>query len=343
MVADMPDSCVVGVDLGGTKLLAGACDGALAVHHRAYRSVLGLDQRGVLDTVVDAVEEVRAAAGAPMLAAGFGIPCTFDHDRGVAVQAVNLPLSELPFAAVMAERLGIPVAADNDANAAVLAEQRLGAARGCRDVAMLTLGTGIGGGLVLGGELYRGARGAGAELGHMVVEADGPRCQGACPNRGCLEAMASGTALARRAVELAAARPDSALAEALRAGREMTGALATELAHDGDEAALEAVRAVGTWLGVGVANLVNMLDPEVVVLGGGVMGAGDLLLEPARAEMLARALPPARDRVRVVAAELGPEAGMLGAALMAWELAGRGSPGPEPGAGFGPGAAGGPS
>jgi glucokinase len=152
-----------------------------------------------------------------------------------------------------------------------------------------------------------------------VVAISGPRCQGNCPNRGCLEAVASGTALAREARAAAQGAPESELGRMLREGRELTGALVTELAHDGDSAARGVLELIGRRLGVGIANFVNVFNPEVVVLGGGVMGAGELLLEPARDEMARRALPPGRDVVSVVAARLGPEAGMVGAAALAWD------------------------
>lgn len=315
MVAVAP--CVVGVDLGGTKLLAGALDDTLAVHHRAVRPVLGLSARALLDACVAAVEEARAAAPTEVAAVGFGIPCTIDRRTGLAVQAVNLPLADLPFGAIMAERIGLPVFVDNDANLAALAEHRWGAARGASEAVLLTLGTGIGGGLILGGRLYHGAIGAAAELGHTVIDMNGPRCQGNCPNRGCLEAMASGTALAREGARIAAEHPDSGLGRARAAGREVTGQLVTELAHDGDAAAVAALELIGRRLGVGIANFVNVFNPEVVVVGGGVIAAGELLLEPAREEMRARALSPGREIVSVVAARFGVEAGMIGAGALA--------------------------
>jgi glucokinase len=317
--------CVIGVDLGGTKLLAGAVDPALNVHHRATRTSRGVDQAGVLDAVVGAIGEVRDAiegASGSVEAVGIGIPCLIDQERGMAVMAVNLPLAHLPFRAVMGERVGLPVFVDNDANAAMLAEWRFGAASGARDAALLTLGTGIGGGLVVGSKLQRGSQGAGAELGHMVVQADGPACQGNCPNRGCLEAMCSGTALAREARRIARERPASGLGRALAEGREISGALVTELAHDGDVAAIDALALCGSWLGVGIANLVNMLNPDVVVIGGGVVAAGELLLAPAREVVAARALSPSKEHVRVVAARFGAESGMLGAAALALDAIG---------------------
>jgi glucokinase len=315
----MPLRRTIGVDLGGTKLLAGAVDPSLRVHHRAQRAVTGLDQRTLLDVVVEAVQEVRASAGADVEAIGFGIPSLIDRRTRVAVTTVHLALADVPFADLMAERLDLPVFVDNDGNAAALAEHRAGAAREFTEAVVMTIGTGIAGGLVFRGSLYRGAVGAGAELGHMVIDMDGPPCQGNCPGHGCLETFASGTALAREARRIAGERPFSGLALALAEGRELAGPLITELAHDGDEASIDAVELIGARLGVGIASLVNILNPEVVVIGGGVIAAGDLLLEPARAEVARRALPPSRDVVRIVPARFGVEAGMIGAAALAYD------------------------
>jgi glucokinase len=309
--------CVIGVDLGGTKLLAGAVDRELNVHHRAYRPVQARDQAQLLDWIVEAVEEARAAVTDEVRAVGFGIPCLMDQSRGMALLAVNIPLTGIPFRDVMAERLGLPVAVDNDANVAMLAEHRFGAAQGTDHALMLTVGTGVGSGVVVEGHVLRGAIGTGAELGHMVIDMDGPPCQGVCPNRGCLEVMASGTALLHEAAEAARRWPSSALGLAIASGQELTGPLVTESAQAGDAAARYVIALIGRRLGVGMASLVNIFNPEVVVLGGGVIAAGDLVLEPARAEMTERALPPSRDTVRMVAARFGTESGMLGAAVLA--------------------------
>jgi glucokinase len=315
----MPGRRIIGVDVGGTKLLAGALDTDLFVHRRVQRSVSGLDQAALLEVTLDAVQETRELAGGEVEAVGFGIPSLIDRRTGRSVIAVHHALFDVPFADVMAERLGLPVFVDNDANLAALAEHRAGAARGHEHALLITVGTGIGGGLILGGELYRGAIGAAGELGHITIDMDGPPCHGNCPGRGCLEALASGTALAREAVRIAAAHPQSRLGRALADGRELAGPLVTELAYDGDAAAREALELIGTRLGVGIASLVNIFDPEVVVIGGGVIGAGELLLAPARAEVARRALPPARDEVRIVPARFGVEAGMIGAAAFALE------------------------
>jgi glucokinase len=311
----MPGGCVIGADLGGTKLLAGVVDPALHVHHRALRRARGADEAAVLDTVVSAVEEVRDAYEGEILGVGFGIPSLVDQTRGTAVSTVHLPLAGVPFRDVMAERLGLPVWVDNDANAALLAETRAGAAAGARHAVMLTIGTGIGGAVLADGRLLHGARGGAGELGHMVVDLDGPQCP--CGNVGCLEALVSGSAIGREALRVARDVPGSALGRALASGREITGMLCTELAHDGDAAARDVLALMGTRLGVGVANLVNAFNPEVVVIGGGVIAAGDMMLEPVRQVVRERALAPSRDDVRVLPSRFGEESGMLGAALLA--------------------------
>jgi glucokinase len=307
---------VIGVDLGGTKLLAGVIDEQLEVHDRVLRVVTGMSENAVIEAIAGAAHEL-IERNPDVEAAAFGIPCLIHQRTGTAVMCVNLPLADVPFRDVMSERLGIPVFIDNDANVTALAEVRFGAARGAGDVVGLTIGTGIGGGLVLGGKLYRGHAGSGAELGHMVIDQDGPRCQGNCPNNGCLEAFASGNAIGREGMEAAEQEPDSELGRAAAAGEVITGELVTQLALGGDEVSRMVLGQVGRRLGVGLANFVNIFNPEVIVIGGGAMAAGDLLLEPARTEMMARALRPNRDQVRVVAARFGSDAGMLGAGVLA--------------------------
>jgi glucokinase len=182
-------------------------------------------------------------------------------------------------------------------------------------VVMLTIGTGIGGGLILNGEVYRGSTGAAAELGHIVIEEDGPPCQGNCPNHGCVEALASGTAIAKAGKAAAERDPDSALGKALAEGP-IAGRTVTELALAGDDPAREVVAEAGRHIGVALSSLANIFDPDVFVIGGGVSAVGDLLLDPAREELRSRALPPQNERP-VKLAELGGDAGMVGAAAMA--------------------------
>jgi glucokinase len=312
----MPPRRVIGIDAGGTKLLGGVVDETLAVHHRVHRRILGLDQSELLDVFVDAVEEAREVAPDALLV-GFGIPALVRPGTGSAMVSNHLPLDGVPFKDLMSERLGLPVLVDNDSNVAILAEHRAGAARGVHHAVLVTLGTGIGGGLLLDGKVYRGSEGAAAELGHIVVDPDGPECPGDCPGRGCLEAFASGSAIGRAGVEAARANPGSALGRALASGREVTGPLVTELAHDGDPVAREVLATAGRWLGLGMVTLVNIFNPELVLVGGGASAAGDLMLDSAREVLAERALPPNRQLARVTLAHFGGEAGMIGAAMLA--------------------------
>jgi glucokinase len=308
---------VIGVDAGGTKLLAGVVHEDLTVDHRVRRLWSGGDRAEVLDTMVEAVAAAQAAGG-PVRAVGFGIPALLDFAGGVAVSSVHLPLDGVPFRDLMAERLGLPVFVDNDANLAALAEQRVGAARGARNVVMLTLGTGIGSGVVLDGRLYRGSTGAAAEIGHMTIDLHGPPCQGTCPGRGCLEVMASGTAIGREGTDAGRREPESALGRVVAQRGVVTGEEVTALAVSGDPVARLVMAAIGRNLGAGLASVANIFEPEVIVVGGGGATAGDLLLDPAREIVAQRALRPSRD-ARIVAATLGEEAGMIGAGLFALE------------------------
>jgi len=310
----------IGVDLGGTKMAVGAVDSERRIH---YRSTEPTYDRSA-DEILDALErELRAALDeAPdAVGIGLGVPATIDRARGVSISAVNLPLIDVPIRDLISERLGLPTSLDNDGNVAALAEHRFGAARGARNAVLLTIGTGIGGGLIIEGEVYRGSTGAGAELGHVVIDMNGPRCQGNCPNRGCVEALASGTALGREGREAARREPDSALGKLDAAGEPIDGRAVTEAALDGDSTATEVMATIGRRLGVALSSLANIFEPDVIVIGGGVSAAGELLLGPARDELRWRALPP-QNETRVVLAELGPDAGMYGAAAMALEEVG---------------------
>ncbi|HZN90424.1 MAG TPA: ROK family protein [Thermoleophilaceae bacterium] len=314
----MPPRRVIGIDAGGTKLLGGVVDEALTVHHRVRRTWRGGDRQETLDIFVDAVEEVRAAAP-DVDAVGFGIPALVEWETGVSRWCNHLPLADVRFRDLMSERLGLPVVVDNDGNASMLAEARAGAARGASVAAFVALGTGIGSGLFIDGKVFRGARGLSPELGHVVIELDGPDCPGACPGRGCFEVLVSGNAIGVLGRTVAAERPDSELGRRLVAGREISGGIVTELAHGGDDAARRVLAEVGRRLGFGLVGVTNTFNPEVIVIGGGAVRGGDLLIEPAREVVAAHALPPIRESVRIVAAHFGDEAGMLGAALLALE------------------------
>jgi len=311
----MTPTDAIGADLGGTKLLLGVLDAASKVVWESRERSTGQSEDELVEMLVREIGQAREAHPG-VSAVGLGIPATIDHDRGIAVSAVNLPIENLPVRDLVTERTDLPVFVDNDANVAAFAEHLYGAARGADNAIMLTIGTGIGGGLVLGGEIYRGATGAGAELGHMVIDMDGPLCPANCPGRGCVEAFASGTALGREGREAAEREPESALGKMLADGREIDGKAVTEAAFSGDRTSIAVFELVGTRLGVALTSFANIFEPEVIVIGGGVIAAGDLLLEPARRELKARALQP-MNRTPVVAAKLGEDAGMIGAAAMA--------------------------
>lgn len=311
----MSQAEAIGVDLGGTKMLLGVLDGDSKTAWESRERSAGEGESELVELLVREIEEARAARP-EVEAIGMGLPATIDHEKGLAVAAVNLPIENLPIRDIVVERTGLPTFVDNDANVAALAEHLFGAARGAQNAVMLTIGTGIGGGLILGGEIYRGSTGAGAELGHMAIQMDGPGCQGNCPNRGCVEAFASGTALGREGRAAAESNPDSALGKLLAAGEEVDGRAVTLAAQAGDATAVEVFDLVGGRLGVALASFANIFEPEVIVVGGGAMAAGDLLLGPARRELESRALRP-MNRTPVVPAELGEDAGMIGAAAMA--------------------------
>jgi glucokinase len=307
---------VIAVDLGGTKLATGIVDRDGRLSRRAVEPTDLSAEDEVLAQLEDAVQKL---SGDGVGALGVGLPSTIDQRLGRAVASVNIPLAGVDLRDQLEGRFGVPVMIENDANAAALAEHRLGAGRGSRHMVMLTLGTGVGGGLVLDGHLYRGAIGAAAELGHITIDVDGPPCQGTCPGRGHLEGFVSGTAADRLAEQTAAERPDGDLGRAARKGREPDARLAAELAQEAPGDARDVLEHIGFHLGIGIADFVNIFNPEVVVVGGGFAEAGDLILEPARRVVRERALSPARDEVRIVEAELGPEAGLIGAGLVAYE------------------------
>jgi glucokinase len=307
---------VIAVDLGGTKLAVGlvARDGTVARH------VVEPTDLASEDALLAQLERVVGqVAGDGVAALGVGVPSTIDQRLGRAVASVNIPLAGVALRDLLERRFEVPVLLENDANAAAVAEHRLGAARGARHVVMLTLGTGVGGGLILDDRLYRGSVGAAGELGHITIDLDGPQCQGACPGRGHLEVMASGHAADRLADRAASERPDGDLGRAAAAGREIDPRLLVELASAGPGDARDVLEHIGFHLGVGIADLVNVFNPEIVVVGGGFAEAGELLLGPARKVVAERSLVPSRDVVKIVPAELGPEAGLVGAVLVAFD------------------------
>jgi len=295
----MPSNRVIGLDLGGTKILTGIVDGEGRVErHRETPTPVG-SQAELLDALEAAVREL---VDGEIAAAGFGIPSTIDQQTGRVEGSVNIPLGELDLRTEMSQRLGLPVAIENDANAATLAEFVAGAGRGAPTMVMLTLGTGCGGGVVLDGKLYRGW----AEFGHIVIELDGLPCQGSCHGRGHLEPYVTGVAATKLAQD--AFGPDA------------DAHLLVRLASEGDEQALEILAGIGRRLGAGAGSLTNAFGAGLVVIGGGFGRAAFSFLHEAALSVARReALTPLDEELDIVPAELGTMAGLIGAGLVAFE------------------------
>ena len=298
----MPEQRAIGVDVGGTKIAAGIVDPEGRLERRVECQTPVGSQDELLDWLGETVDGLRTD---DVAAIGFGLPSRIDQRAGRVVDSVHIPLEGVDFRDRMSDRFSLPVGIDNDANAAAIAEWKVGAGRGARDMVLLTLGTGIGGGLILDGKPYRGATGAGAELGHMVLQYGGEPCGDGCTGHGHFEVLASGSAADGAAVKILGAG---------KTGRDLVAA-----ARDGRPDALEGMREIGRHLGAGIGSLVNIFEPELIVLGGGLGEALDLYLDAALETMRKEALSPGRDLVRVVPAELGTDAGVVGAAFVGLE------------------------
>ncbi|MGD9959671.1 ROK family protein [Nocardioides sp.] len=316
MLESLAPPVTIGVDVGGTKVLAGVIDADGSIRRTARRSTPGrrvppeLVERAIAEAVVE------AAGGVPIAAVGVAAAGFVDRDGSRVMFAPHLPWQGEDVRVRLQKRIAAPVILDNDANAAAWAEYRYGAARGAGSAIIVTMGTGIGGAIVLGGRLWRGRNGMAGEFGHMQVVPDGQRCE--CGGQGCWEQYSSGNALVRVARSRMGVEPS--VLEDLCSGQPdlLNGPMVTEAAEGGDLVARAAFADVGDWLGVGLANLVAAFDPDRIVIGGGVSAAGDRLLEPAR-RALVRSLVGAghREVPDVVRAAFGPEAGMVGAADLA--------------------------
>ncbi len=312
---------IIGVDLGGTNIVVGACaeDGSkdYAMNSEPTRSDQGAD--AVVDRMVRMIEgalkETIAETGAKredFLGVGVGAPGPLDRERGVILTTPNLGWQNFPLRDVIAERVGLPVKLDNDANCATLGEWWMGAAKGGRNVVGVTIGTGIGGGLILEGRLYHGSSDIAGEIGHTTIDVTGRRCK--CGNYGCLEAYASGPSIAERAREQLQGDHESTMYTMVDGELErLTAAIVYDAAKKGDETALEVVRETARFLGAGIANLLNVFNPDVVVIAGGVTQAGATLFDPLRREVRKRAFAAAVDACRIVPGSLPGNAGVVGA------------------------------
>lgn len=306
---------VVGIDVGGTKVAVAEVAGGEA-RHGVERPTDLSSAEGLLAGIEGAMREIAAEIGPPA-AVGVGVPSQIEAGSGTVLSSVNIPLEGVPLREELGRRLGAPVYVDNDANCAALAEAQWAPERPARHLVMLTLGTGVGGGVVSDGRIFRGASGLGAELGHIVIDENGPECPGRCPSRGCLEAYCSGTALEREATAVGRDWPETMLGRAVAERGVATGRDAVEAARGGDRHALRLFEQLGTRLGVGIAGIVNAFEPEEVVIGGGLSAAGDLFLDAARREAGDRALRRISERVSISLARAGPAAGVIGAGMLA--------------------------
>jgi len=307
----------IGVDVGGTKIAAGVVDpdGTVIEKVRVETPATTAQavERGIVTAVLQLLER-HTVTSVGLAVAGF-----VDEKRSVLRFAPNLPMVERPLRDIVGDRVGVPVVVENDANAAAWGEFRFGGGRGDADVVLLTVGTGLGGGIVLEGRLLRGAFGAAGEFGHVRIVPGGLPC--GCGNHGCWEQYTSGSALIREARFVARTKPEQATRLLQLAGgdpEDITGTMITHAAEEGDATAVGLLADLGRWLGEGIADIANVLDPATVVVGGGVSEAGDLLLAPARAAYAAQLSAGAhRPHLRIVAAELGNDAGLIGAADLA--------------------------
>jgi len=309
---------IVGVDIGGTNIVVGtvAQDGSEILGVESAPTAADKGPDAVVDRIVELVRRsIAKAPGKEIAGVGIGSPGPLDTKTGVVILTPNLGWHNMPLRDRVAAGLNLPAELDNDANCAVFGEWWRGAARGSAHVVGLTIGTGIGGGIILGGEIYHGASDMAGEIGHMTIDSMGRHCK--CGNNGCLEAYASGPQIAARAVEGIEAGADSTLPGFVGGDlSKITAQVVYEAAHQGDEYALEVVRDTAKFLGAGVASILNIFNPQVVVICGGVTLAGDKLFVPLRSEVKRRAFKPAVDVCRIVPGELSGTAGVWGAAAV---------------------------
>ena len=306
---------VIAGDFGGTNLRAALVGetGDVLVRHEVSTPA-DTSPEAVLERIGDLLAEVRDRGEDPPVAASLAVAGLIDAERGIVMVSPNIPaFRNLALTGPLSERLGIPVSIENDASAAALGEHRFGAGKGTRHLLHATLGTGIGGGLVIDGRLYRGAQGLAGEIGHIVLDPAGPPC--GCGFRGCLEAIAGGVAFGRRAQRLVESGSAPILAE-IAAGRPATAGHLAEAARRGEPPAIAEIRNGGHSIGIGLGSIVNILNPDVVTLSGGLLGMGDFLLDPLRAAMASLAYGPAAN-TPIRTSTLGEDAGLLGAAAVA--------------------------
>ncbi len=319
----MPNSSryIIGVDLGGTNIVVGAMpeDGSREIAFRSSPTRSSEGEDSVVERMIQMIEDViavtMAETGAPrenFLGVGVGAPGPLDREKGIIITAPNLGWKMFPLRDRIQSVTGLHTTLDNDANCATMGEAWTGAAKGAKNVIGVTIGTGIGGGIIIDGKLYHGSSDVAGEIGHMTIDSTGRRC--GCGNYGCLEAYASGTAIADRAREALAGETEGVLMTMCDKNLEkVTAQMVYKAAKEGDLVAIDVVRETARFLGAGIGALLNVLNPEVVVLAGGVVNAGEALFAPLKAEIRRRAFAPAVDACQIVPGALGGSAGVVGA------------------------------
>lgn len=317
--------CVLGVDLGGTKIALAAVEKNGKIHLRKESPSPAEDGEMMIQLLLDLIGSSLKACdkkGIDVKAVGIGAAGYILYEKGLLVESPNIAWSMVPLVSIVSENTGLSTFLDNDANAAACGEHYAGIARGVDDFVFLTLGTGIGGGVFIDGNIYHGHRGMAAEIGHMVVDPEGPEC--GCNRHGCLETLASGTALEREAARLLADNTGSVLFEMYSRDPEgVNGQVVARAAESGDVVAQRAFATVAYYLGLGIVNLINLFDPELVVLGGGVSHSGHLLLDEVREVVAGCGIPVLIEGAQIVLSTLGSDAGLIGAAALGWEGIGK--------------------
>ena len=307
------DDYVIGIDLGGTNLKAGIVDKSGKIHHRlSIKTNNHADPQTILNQIFELIDKIGAGfkpAPANIIGVGLGSPGLVDKKGETILFSPNLPLwRNIPIKRMITEKYGVPCVLENDANAAAWGEKWVGAGKDAESLVMITLGTGIGGGIVINNKLWRGVNNVAAEIGHMVIKLDGPKCS--CGNYGCIEAYASATAMVRRFKESLQNGTSSSLKDC----KEITAKAINDAAFGGDGASLNIIRETGQYLGIALVNIMHVLNPEVIVLTGGMIGSGDLLLNPIKQIIKEKAFEASAKETKIVFSELGNDAGIIGAA-----------------------------
>ncbi|CAG0938708.1 glucokinase [Candidatus Brocadiaceae bacterium] len=307
------DNCSVGIDLGGTNLKAGIVDTDGKILHRlSVKTHSDADPQTISNQILELIAEIIRSAQAKasdIIGIGLGSPGLIDKTGETILFSPNLPRwRNIPIKRMVSERFSKPCVLENDANAAAWGEKWAGAGKEVGSLVMLTLGTGVGGGLVIDNKLWRGANNVAAEIGHMVIQTDGPQCK--CGNRGCVEVYASATGMVRRFKELL----KSGIPSLLKVSSEITAKMINDAALQGDKASLDVIEETGRYLGIALINIMHVLNPEMIVLAGGMIGSGELLMNPIRQITTQRAFEASYKDTKIVFSQLGNDAGIIGAA-----------------------------